>query len=212
MSPNHIFENELPIVCKTYPSLCVKGTDGHKYLKGILDINDGDGNYYGSFSIEIRCSERYPYRFPILYEVGGDIPCDVDWHKYQDCSLCLDVEQSEILRCRNGISLLDFIDGIAIPHLANQLHKKIHGEYVDEYKHGVNGVREFYTKLLGTTDTSIWVKSAHSIFVGPPKGRNEACYYGSGIKYKHCHLDADKKLSLIGFQKVYEDFKSMGVL
>lgn len=40
---------------------------------------------------------------------------------------------------------------------------------------------------------------AHIVFKGKPYvrpypklGRNELCYCGSGLKYKHCHLELDK--------------------
>ena len=154
----------------------------------------------------------FPQRYPILYEVGGDIPCSIDYHKYHDNSLCLDVEVNEIVRCRHGITVCEFIKEIAIPHLANQQHKKIYGKYVDEYRHGIQGIADFYTELFGTTDKNIWAKGVHSVLIGPKPHRNSICYCGSGKKYKYCHYMAEQKLSLIGKQKLLEDLKTLGII
>jgi hypothetical protein len=32
-----------------------------------------------------------------------------------------------------------------------------------------------------------------AVLTGPPPGRNEPCYCGSGRKYKHCHLAKDEE-------------------
>jgi len=212
MTLNKDFEKELPSVIQKYPSLTIKSNGGCKYLKGILDIKSDDGVSYGSFAIEIHSSPLFPQRYPILYEVGGDIPCSIDYHKYHDNSLCLDVEVNEIVRCRHGITVCEFIKEIAIPHLANQQHKKIYGKYVDEYRHGIQGIADFYTELFGTTDKNIWAKGVHSVLIGPKPHRNSICYCGSGKKYKYCHYMAEQKLSLIGKQKLLEDLKTLGII
>lgn len=212
MTLNKDFEKELPSVIQKYPSLTIKSNGGCKYLKGILDIKSDDGVSYGSFAIEIHSSPLFPQRYPILYEVGGDIPCSIDYHKYHDNSLCLDVEVNEIVRCRHGITVCEFIKEIAIPHLANQQHKKIYGKYVDEYRHGIQGIADFYTELFGTTDKNIWAKGVHSVLIAPKPHRNSICYCGSGKKYKYCHYMAEQKLSLIGKQKLLEDLKTLGII
>ena len=212
MTLNKDFEKELPSVIQKYTSLTIKSNGGCKYLKGILDIKSDDGVSYGSFAIEIHSSPLFPQRYPILYEVGGDIPCSIDYHKYHDNSLCLDVEVNEIVRCRHGITVCEFIKEIAIPHLANQQHKKIYGKYVDEYRHGIQGIADFYTELFGTTDKNIWAKGVHSVLIGPKPHRNSICYCGSGKKYKYCHYMAEQKLSLIGKQKLLEDLKTLGII
>jgi hypothetical protein len=50
-----------------------------------------------------------PHRFLKLYEVGGDILNNVDWHKYNDNS-CLTVEPDEIILYAEIESIIDLIE------------------------------------------------------------------------------------------------------
>ncbi|MBQ0008360.1 MAG: SEC-C domain-containing protein [bacterium] len=207
-----IFERDLLLASKQFPGLSIKGTPGKLFLKGILDIKDCDGNVAYSYSIEIHRADGYPFRFPKAYEVGGDIPIGSDWHKYEDNSLCLDVETEEVLKCRRGLSVSDFIIQELIPHLANQRYRATEGHYVNEYKHGISGVKEFYAEQMETADEQMWLKIANHVFVTKDKRRNELCYCGSGKKYKQCHERIDQRLELIGKQKVLNDFNNIGLI
>ena len=130
---NDIFNKQIETIKQEYPNFQKKQESGYSYLKGILDIPDDNGNLAGSFSVEIHPSKNFPFAFPILYEVGGEIPCEADWHKYSDNSCCLTVPAKEKLICRNGITLVWFVQNIAIPYFANQLYKKQTGKYLQEY-------------------------------------------------------------------------------
>lgn len=207
-----IFEHDLLTAVKQFPGLSIKGTPGKLFLKGILDIQDSESNIAFSYSIEIHRSNGYPYSFPRVYEVGGDIPISSDWHKYDDNSLCLDVETEETLKCRRGLPVCDFIRQELIPHLANQRYRAIEGHYVNEYKHGTLGFKEFYAEQMETTDEQMWLKIANHVFVMKETRRNELCYCGSGKKYKQCHERIDQRLELIGKQIVLNDFKNMGLI
>jgi len=204
---NQFFLNEIPIVLKKYPDLTVKNKNGTDYLKGILDISDENGIVVGSFSVEIHPTEKFPYRFPKLYEVGGDIPCEPDWHKYSDNFCCLTVGQEEILICHKGISIIEFIDKIARPYFANQLYRKREGRYLNEYPHGLDGIKVFYTELFKRNDLSLWRKCIDSAFVKRQIGRNDKCYCNSGVKYKNCHLPVEEKLQILGKGRVLTDIK-----
>ena len=96
---NEEFTKQIESFNKEYPNIQKKTVSGYSYLKGILDIPDDEGNIVGAFSIEIHPSKDFPYAFPILTEVGGEIPCEADWHKYQDNSCCLTVPAKEKLLC-----------------------------------------------------------------------------------------------------------------
>jgi hypothetical protein len=65
-----IFESQLNDACNSFQNLRVKSIDGKCYLKGTLDILNTDNILVGSFLIEVRWSEGFPYRFPALFEVG----------------------------------------------------------------------------------------------------------------------------------------------
>jgi hypothetical protein len=83
------FESDLFEVRKEFPNLQIKEKNGQKYLKGILDIKTNHGLITKSYLIEIHYSPGYPHRFPRLFEVGGEIPNEPDYHKYTNGSCCL---------------------------------------------------------------------------------------------------------------------------
>ena len=208
---NKTFEQDILRAVQVFPTLKIVGKPGQKYLKGILDIKNSKNVIVWSYSIEIKNGWMYPYRFPVAYEVGGDIPKGVDYHKYNNNSLCIDVETSEILKCRRGLCVTDFIKQELIPHLANQLHKKETGEYISEYRHAEDGIRQYYQEYLGNKEDSDWIISYNNFSRNKPN-RNEQCYCGSGKKYKHCHLHIDSKMQLIGIGQISKDFKLMNLI
>jgi hypothetical protein len=202
---NHAFDNALSEVITKFPDLSIRQIKGQAILKGILDISDESSVVIGSYSVEIHPTEKFPYRFPKIYEVGGDIPCNADWHKYSDNSCCITVEQDEIIKCKNGITLLDFIEKMAIPYFANQLYRIQTGRYLSEYPHGKKGVALFYAELFKSTDINFWHKCFEHAFSKVQMRRNDECYCESGVKYKKCHMVVEEKLHFIGKQKVIND-------
>lgn len=206
---SQLFRNQIPFVLEKYPNLILRNKEGRDYLKGILDVSDGNGDVVGNFSVEIYSTEKFPYRFPELYEVGGDIPNHPDWHKYDNGLCCLTVEQDEIIKCKSGMSILQFIDDIAIPYFANQIYRKREGVYLNEYPHGLDGFRVFYTKLFKSDDLSLWIKCCKSVFLKRIKRRNDKCYCGSGQKFKNCHLPVEEKVQILGKNKVITDISNI---
>ncbi|MDD3078457.1 MAG: SEC-C domain-containing protein [Paludibacter sp.] len=210
---NKQFELELQSVIEKYPDLSIrKKTDGSGYLKGILNIPDDLGRIAGSFSIEIHSTSTFPYRYPKVYEVGGDIPIEADWHKYDDNSCCLTVEQKELIDCHYGIILIHFVEKIVIPYFANQIYRKATGHYLNEYPHGLYGIKMFYSDLFGSHDINFWKTCVINCFTKGKFERNHKCYCGSGKKFKHCHLPIEEKLQMLGKEKVMNDLKRIFLL
>jgi hypothetical protein len=204
---NQVFQRELTEAISRFPELSIININGQDILKGILDISDESSAVIGSFSIEIYPTEKFPYRFPKIFEVGGDIPCNADWHKFPDNSCCLTVEQDEILKCNNGITLRYFIERMVIPYFANQLYRKETGHYLDEYPHGKDGIRQFYIELFKSNNPGFWDLCYKHAFENVRIGRNEKCYCNSGEKHKKCHMNVEEKLQIIGKSKILNDLK-----
>lgn len=185
-----LFCNQLNSVIKKFPNLMITELDGIKALKGILDIKDASNDVVGSFSIEIKFRMDFPYRFPILYEVGEAIPNIADRHKYSDGKCCITVLPDEILKCKDGISVLSFIEKYVIPYFANQIYYLQHGKYLNgEYSHGKDGFIEFYTNFFRTSNKLKWREDVERVRSGTiiKMDRNKPCFCGSGQKYKNCH-------------------------
>ena len=206
---NNLFQRELVTVSEKYPNLSIRIKNGLGYLKGILDILDESGKAFGQYSIEIHESEGYPYRYPKLYEVGGEIPSLPDWHKYENDLCCLCVEQDEILSCNKGIKLDYFIEKVAMPYFANQIFRNSEGHYLNEYSHGLKGYVEFYTDLFKSGDVNQWELICDYCFNKPKLKRYQPCYCGSGVKFKKCHKKVEESLWLLGKEKVLSDLKNL---
>lgn len=209
---NNEFKRQTGAFIKEYPNFHVRTDSGLTYLKGILDIPDDEGGIAGSFSIEIHPSKDFPFAFPVLYEVGDEIPCEADWHKYSDNSCCLTVPAKEKLLCKQGITLLWFVTNIVIPYFANQLYKKRTGQYMQEYSHGSDGVREFYDELFHSRNLGVWMRCLENAFGRAKSERNETCYCNSGKKYKRCHLLIEDDVRKIGKEQIMIDFKIMNLI
>lgn len=148
----NLFESQLHDAVAKYRGLKIcEGNDGSKYLKGLLSLYD-DSKFIDCYNIKIDYNEGFPKRFPKLYEIGGDIPTSAAYHKYYDNSCCITVRYDEILKCYDGITVLQFIDYHVIPYFANQTHIKKTGTYLNEYSHGKDGENEFLAELMKTND------------------------------------------------------------
>ena len=208
----NLFCYQLNSVIKKFPNLKITELDGADALKGILDIRNDQNEVVGSFSVEIRYRMEFPYRFPLLYEVGGDIPNIADRHKYTDESCCITVLPDEILKCKHGISVLTFIEEYAIPYFANQIYYLQNEKYLNgEYSHGKNGYIEFYTKFFKTADVSKWREDVERVNSGTiiKMDRNKPCFCGSCQKYKNCHDKIYYDISRLGTSEILKQINTI---
>lgn len=209
-----VFEEQLPMVCREYKHLKIRQQNGQKYLWGTIDITSPAGEVIQDFLIEIHCHEGFPKRFPILYEIGGYIPREADWHKYSDDSCCITADPVEILACKSGISLYSFIKDHVIPYLANQYFRKNFGHYKNEYAHGINGIFQAYCDIMKTPDITSWKRYIACAFGSTSINisRNAPCFCGSGKKYKHCHMQVFQDIRDIGKETIVQHMRMMQVM
>jgi hypothetical protein len=210
-----IFCYQCDDVIKMYPNLSIQERDGRKYLKGILDVPNKNLEIIGSYLIEIHFTDLFPLRFPKLFEIGCDIPNDINWHKFSDGRCCITVLPDEILKCKQGITLNSFIRTYCFSFLANHIHRKLTGSYLNgEYGHGVEGVKEFYSDLFKTNNIDEWVKYLKHVFLVPEMRykRNDLCFCKSELKFKHCHLEIFNSIRDIGAEQCLYDFKRINTL
>lgn len=212
----NLFRLHLLDATSIYPNLRIVCENDREFLKGIINIPDNKGNTIGQFFIEIHYHDYYPYLFPKLLEVGGDIPNQIDWHKYPDCSCCITVLPDERIQCSDGITIIDFIQKFAIPYFANQIFRKISGHYKNgEYSHGLNAIREFYSDLFGNNELFQWVDIMRRQFGDYkllPRIIDGHCFCGSEKRYEQCHKPIFKKLSLIGLENIKSDFEKISTI
>ena len=197
-----IFEAQLSEAVKRYPKLGIEQGEAGCFLRGMFDVIDDEGQLWESFEIEVRHAHGFPMRFPKLYEVGGKIPRIDAWHVNPgDGSLCITVPAEERLACLEvgGLTVIDFIERYARPHLANQAFRKRKGCYVNgEYSHGDKGILEYYQHQLGVKEPKAVASLLRQIAAGKKPDRRSKCFCGSGKKFRHCHRAIWERFEALG--------------
>lgn len=202
---NQEFIQDIPAAVAKYPELSIVDRDGTTILVGRMTIRDSTGKVWDKYDIEIHPTELYPYRFPLLYEVGGRIPRIIDWHIYGDTqSCCMDIRPSEIINCKTGLRLEELIPRFVIPYLANTTHRFKEGYYKNgEYSHGVKGLVEYYTAITKANDTNEMLRLLISFAKGVgTRTVFHPCFCGSGRKLRNCHEELLHKLKSIDQEEV----------
>ncbi|WPV66926.1 hypothetical protein [Chitinophaga sp. LS1] len=201
-----IFESQSNSLILKYPQLSKSSLDGLPIVKGMLDIVDQNGKYWQTFEIEIHCTNSYPNRFPSVYEVSNKIPKIADWHMYEDTlACCIGIVPEEIIRCKNGIMLLDFYEEAVIPYFFNQTHRMVEGYYVNgEYEHGLAGILQYYTELFMNLNSEKVLGLLIKFLKNGDLGRTSQCFCGSREKMRKCHKSQYYTLMQIGRDNVKE--------
>jgi len=219
---NEQFDNDLKIVPDLYRKLSIVESDGEKILKGELDIIDASGVLWDTYQIEIKGSDSYPFSFPKLFETANAFPKIVDWHVYEfnDESCCIDVPPNEIIICKDGLNVVDYIQRFAIPYFANQSFRIREGYYLyGEYSHGIFGRIEFYQKKLKAKSPAELISMFDLIINDFNPARTAYCPFCHKVKFRKCHRDvfrelqnvkrflANDGLALIPFFKANPEYK-----
>ena len=212
LKTNEIFKDQALVVNKNFPSLRLI-TDGELRIEGEIEISDKSGKKWETFSVEIRPSESFPYRFPLLYEVGGKIPKIPDWHINPDGSCCVDVEPSELIYCKNGITITQYLIEKVFPFFSNQAYRIEEGCYAyGEYPHGDEGIFRYYSTLLRVQTFPEVLRLLSFVIQNDRPSRVSACFCGNGKKFRHCHRDAFDKIKLIDKEHLIRHFMKIDTL
>jgi hypothetical protein len=199
---NERFIQDIEEACTQFPKFeAASRDDGVVFLRGELDIVDRDGKFWESYQIEIHPTDEYPSRFPLVYETSGKLPPIGDWHINEDTkTCCITVLPEEILICKGGITLSQFLRNNVTPYFFNQTFRRVEGYYCNgEYAHGIYGVFQYYDNILSSgNDLRKAIKLMIQIASGQRPGRTHNCLCGSKVKFRKCHREAFDKLEGIG--------------
>ena len=218
---NSRFENDISILPEIYDKLQIIDSGEESFLKGELDVIDTTGKLWESYQVEIKGSKDYPMSFPQLFETGNAFPKIADWHVYEnDGSCCVDVTPNEIIICKDGLNVFEYIKRFAIPYLANQTFRRREGYYLyGEYSHGITGRIEFYQSKLRAKDPLQLIQMFDLIIKDYNPPRTSFCPFCHKSKFRECHRNVFRDLrnvkaflyndglQLIPFFKANPDYK-----
>lgn len=167
------------------------------YIVGTLNLPDEEGKFIDHYYVKIEVKDGYPNNLPLVYEMANRIPNNIDWHVFPDGHCCIVTPPEESLICKKGITLNEFIIKYVLPYFHNQLFRELNGYFLNERSHGDEGIREFFVTKFKDTDFKKISKSLSFIAKKKEPSRTASCFCGSGKKYRKCHRNIYRELSLL---------------
>jgi hypothetical protein len=184
----YLFKQESTSINDHFPTLNYSEEEnGHPFVYGEIPLNDSDGKLIDQYLIKIVPTDEYPLKFPFVFEMGGRIPINIDWHMFLDRHCCLMSIPQESLVCKKGITLISFIEKEVVPYFYNQKHRELYGYFLKERSHGNKGHIEFFQEKFNNTDLAFIVKMLRFIANKKEPKNTDKCFCGGPAKYKKCH-------------------------
>ena len=198
-----IFEKEAIAVIEKHKELSFKIKDGIPCVYGFINLIDENGNIEDTYQIEIKATLNYPYRFPELFETGGRIPKNIDWHIFENTgNCCIASPPEEIIICNSGITLISFIENQVRNYFYSQIFRNQNGYFLKERSHGSKGWIEFFEETFMTDNIFNIEFGLNQIIEGKKIDRVSICFCGSGKKYRKCHKKSYDILSKLTLDNV----------
>ncbi len=212
MNSYTLFRQQIAEAAQVYPELKVSVRDGVELLSGTFRVIDSEGKEWNSFQIEIKFNKAFPYRFPELKEVGGKIPPIADWHINENGGCCITIPLLEVTSCRNGITVLQFIQNHVKPYLFNQAYRIEKGYYAhQEFAHGMYGILEYYQELFNEKDEGKVIGNL-KILKSIEFGKKTPCFCGKKAKFRKCHPEVFKIFKPIPGNFIEDEIGRLGLL
>lgn len=214
MQNDYDFYKDFESVKSEFPRLKLKVDNGVKSISGLLSVRNPETlKIVAHFNVLLKFPITFPFCYPKVYETGGFFPKnDVDnYHINGDGTLCLDVEISEIIKAKKGLSLLDFIHQILIPNLFWRycVYHEIPFKRT-EWDHYEKGILQAYSYWLEENNPTYLLKTILAFLELKSFPRNARCFcrkVDSKKRFKHCHERKNNILHVIGQEQVLKDYK-----
>lgn len=179
---------EVNLLQKYFPKLqFTKRGEQFWSLEGYFDLHDSAGEYWDTFSIRIQIPKNYPKELPVIFETGGKIPLNVNWHNSNN-GCCLSPD-AVIFQKLGNVQLYDWFREFVISYFANFIFKKEFATYpFGEFEHFTNGLISGYQELFNLSSKEEVVDFIEGQISRLKTNRNEKCYCQSGLKFKKCGM------------------------
>ena len=182
-----LFEKEKTEVEAAYPNLHFYVANEVVVVRGTFPIVF-TGEVLDRHLIEVELPRDHPKSLPIVRETGGRIPRTPDRHMNPvDGTACVLLLDERWRVWPNGSTLLQFLDGPVHNFFLGQSLVELGDRWpFGQWSHGAEGIREFYTDVLGTVD--IRVITGYLDCLGKKKIKGHwSCPCRSGKRLRDCH-------------------------
>ena len=182
---------------KSYPNLHFYKINGIVQIRGSFLLQH-EGKELDRYLIEILIPSDYPRSIPVVREIGDRIPKIPDRHMNEKGDACLFLAEERWEAWPIGSSFTDFLQGpVHNFFLGQSLVERGEQWPFGSWGHGAVGIKEYYSRLLGTEDSQIILSYLSILSKKEIKG-HWYCPCGSGKRLRNCHLsflvDLSKKI------------------
>lgn len=184
--------------------------DGIPSLVGNIYLNDENNQLIDYYKIQIKFTENFPKRFPLVFELTKKIPENIDWHIFEnDGNCCLSSFPEELIYCNNDYTLINFFEDKVIPFFYAQIFRNKNGYFLKERPHGEMGWISFFFDELNTKDLRVVEKSLKFILQNIQLERTASCFCGSKEKYRKCHRDRLENIQKLNNEQLIYFYKKI---
>jgi hypothetical protein len=182
-----LFEKEKSEVETAYPNLHVYIVDDVVLVRGTFPIVF-EGRQLDGYLIEIAVAKDHPKSIPIVRETGGRIPRTADRHMNPaDGTACVLLPDERWRVWPHGSTLLPFLEGPVRNFFLGQSLVDFGDPWpFGQWGHGADGIREYYTELLGSNDVRVIKAYLDCLSKKKIKG-HWPCPCRSGRRLRECH-------------------------
>jgi hypothetical protein len=182
-----------------YPELFFKDDEECDVtINGWYYLYEG-GTVWDRYKLKVIVPKDSPCGLPTVYEIGNRIPQVPDRHMETNGKACIVLPDAFWYEYPDGMNLHEFLDGPLRHFLANQslIDRGCTDNWKDgEWKHGSEGIIQFYSKIIGTDDPNIIHEYLKLMISDEIKG-HWPCPCGSGERLRKCHKDLVSNLRRI---------------
>lgn len=180
---------------RTYPGMRVRPSSGRQLiLRGEFEFRadyEGGPVIEDVYELTITVSERYPDYLPVIEEMGGRIPRDLDHHVFSNGALCLGspLRLHEIAVDTPGLTA--YVERALVPFLYAVTYEEETGEpfVFGELKHGVEGLLHDYEEMLGLDDPADIAEALRLLGMKRRKANKADCPCGCGDRLGVCRFN-----------------------
>jgi hypothetical protein len=172
-----------------YPNLHVFiNQDEVVEIAGSFPVLGACGEELDRYSVSIILPKSYPKDLPKVYEVGGRLPHNSNYHINNDGSACVLIPDDRWQCFPEGAPFLHYLDVPLRNFFLSQTYYEEKGIWpFGQWSHGKEGVFEYYRWLLGSVDNLTIHRFLHILKKNNLK-KHYDCPCGSGHKIKKCCL------------------------
>lgn len=122
-------------------------------VRGTFEVKGEGGSVLDTFLVRIEIPQDYPRELPVVWEIGGRIPCLTDRHIESDGKACVLLPDDRWQTFPIGASFSAYLRGPLHSFFLSQIAFELTGEWpFGEWGHGGLGIVQFYQEALGTQD------------------------------------------------------------